>query len=205
MINISGEDISEMNPRFRVQLINSLSGLKPLFLIGSYNRPGENNLAIFNSVSHIGADPPLLSFISRPNTVQRNTLENIIKNKVYSLNAVSEGIYKNAHHTSARYSSNQSEFEFSNLNIEYFEKSHLPFVRESPIKIAMKLREKIDIQSNGTHMIIGEVRNVYLEKDSIEEDGFLSIKDLNLIAGSGLDAYYRAEFIERLPYAKAKL
>ena len=47
-----------MEDRKRIALINSLSGFKSLNLIGTINNQGQTNLAIFNSVVHIGANPP---------------------------------------------------------------------------------------------------------------------------------------------------
>lgn len=49
--------------------------------MGTVNKIGHTNLAIFNSVIHIGANPPLMGFISRPNSGERHTLENIQETK----------------------------------------------------------------------------------------------------------------------------
>jgi len=75
--HFDNQQIADLEDRKRIALINSLSGFKSLNLIGTVNQNGQTNLAIFNSVVHIGANPPLMDFISRPDTVEKHTLENI--------------------------------------------------------------------------------------------------------------------------------
>ncbi len=201
-MKIGQSEIKVLERRFRTTFINSLSGFKSLFLISTLNQNATSNLAIFNSVIHIGADPPYLGYISRPDSVERHTLKNILDSGVYNLNAVSEDFYKKAHQTSARYHCDESEFKAVKLTEEYLGNCKIPFVKESPLKIEMKLSEKIDIKSNGTHLIIGEVLNIYLNENIIQEDGFIDLEKANIIAGSGLDAYHRSKLILRLAYAK---
>ena len=58
----------------RLNLINSLSGVKPANLIGTKDQNGNENLAIFSSVVHLGSNPALLGFILRPQgEVRRHT------------------------------------------------------------------------------------------------------------------------------------
>ena len=204
MMAYNKTDIKAMDKRFRTQFVNSLSGFKSLFLIGTKSASAQSNLAIFNSVIHIGADPPLLGFVSRPNSVARHTLENIMATGEYSLNSVDRGFYKNAHQTGGRYHVEVSEFDVAKLTEEYIKGFHPPFVAESSLKMAMSLKERIDIQSNGTHLIVGQIEEVFLKDDLIQPDGFIDIEKLQIIGGSGLDAYHSTSLIERLPYAKAK-
>ncbi|MEL7044790.1 MAG: flavin reductase, partial [Pseudomonadota bacterium] len=99
-------------PRERgVALVNSLSGFKTAALVGTRSRDGQTNLAIMNSTTHIGARPPLLGLIFRPDTVARHTLENIRATGVYTISHVPEARIEAAHQTSARYSRDCSEFE----------------------------------------------------------------------------------------------
>ena len=76
-IHLNSLDIQQIEHRKRTALINSLSGFKSLNLIGTASQEHETNLAVFNSVIHLGADPALMGFISRPHSVERHTIENI--------------------------------------------------------------------------------------------------------------------------------
>lgn len=201
MIVLNSAEIKSMDKRYRVNFINSLSGFKSLFLIGTKSDNGTN-LAIFNSVKHIGADPPLLGFISRPDSVDRHTLQNIRNEKYYTLNAVSSDFYEKAHHTAARYPNDVSEFKASELDEEYLADIDIPFVKDSPLKLLMKMEEEIRIKSNNTVLVIGSVQKVFLENKAIEEDGFIDLEALRVICGSALDAYYTTEKLNRLDYAK---
>jgi hypothetical protein len=66
---IDKETLTQYDSRFRATFINSLAGLKQAILIGTKSKEGSTNLAIFNSLIHIGANPALWGFICRPATV----------------------------------------------------------------------------------------------------------------------------------------
>ena len=141
-------DILAFEQRFRATFINSLGGFKSLALIGTRSRQGNTNLAIFNSLFHIGANPPLFGFIIRPDSVDRHTLNNILETGEFTVNHVLESFYEKAHQTSARYPSDISEFDATNLTEEYKAGYYAPFVKESHIQISAHFTQKIDIQEN---------------------------------------------------------
>ena len=99
---IRTEDLEQMETRYRASFVNSLGGFKSVVLIGTKNNEGQENLAIFNSLIHIGANPALCAFIVRPDVSPRHTLENIIETGFYTINHLNSDIYKFAHQTSAR-------------------------------------------------------------------------------------------------------
>lgn len=202
MRTFTTSDFQQMERRYRATFFNSISGFKPVHLVGTADAQGCANLAIFNSVVHLGADPPLLGMVVRPHTVERHTLENILQTGAYTLNHVSEAIFRQAHQTSAKYPREVSEFEACGLTPTYLDFCAAPFVRESPLRIGLALVEKIDIRHNGTHFIIGQITGVTVQEDCIAPDGFVDIARAGSIACSGLDAYYRAQRLARLSYAK---
>lgn len=126
---LAHQEIVNMSPRYRAQLINSLSGFKSANLIGTINESGQTNLAIFSSVVHLGASPALVGFIMRPNSVERHTLENIEKTKQYTINQVNDTFWQAAHQTSARYSSDECEFMQTGLTPFYIDNVNAPFVK----------------------------------------------------------------------------
>ena len=83
---ISRQTILEFEKLFRTKLINSLAGIRQVTLIGTKSKEGQENVAIFNSLIHLGANPPLFGFISRPHSVERDTLEKIKETGSYTLN-----------------------------------------------------------------------------------------------------------------------
>jgi flavin reductase (DIM6/NTAB) family NADH-FMN oxidoreductase RutF len=67
------ENILNFEKNFRTKFINSLSGFKSANLIGTISKTGKTNLAIFNSVIHVGANPSLIGLLIRPASVPRHT------------------------------------------------------------------------------------------------------------------------------------
>lgn len=196
------QELENLDQRYRTAFVNSLAGFRQAVLVGTKSNVGFSNLAIFNSLIHLGANPALFGLISRPDTVPRDTLQNIKDNHEYTLNFVQASEYKKAHQTSARYAKNVSEFEQVGFEEFYFEGCAAPAVREAVVKIAMKLEETIPIEINGTIMIIGSIQQINIENTLVCEDGFVSLSDANVLISQGIDAYFESKAIGRLPYAK---
>ena len=77
-----------------------------------------------------------------------------------------------------------------------------PFVKESKLKIGLKLREIIHLDINKTEFVIGEICNVHLNEDFISGDGNVDIQGLESMGVTGLDSYHEIENGTRLSYAK---
>lgn len=199
---IDASQLSQFESRYRATLINSLAGIKQAFLIGTTSSDGISNVAIFNSLIHIGANPPLWGFVCRPDTVQRDTLRNIQETGNYTFNFVHQDDVEKAHQTSAKYSSETSEFEACGLHESFLSNFPAPFVIESPIKIGMKFEEKIDIAINGTLLIIGSIQFIDLQEEWLSSDGFVDLAKAKTLTCAGLDAYFENHLLQRLSYAK---
>ena len=201
----SFSEILSLNDRFRRNLINSVSGFKSVSLIGTVNNSGTTNLAIFSQILHIGANPPMLGILFRPDSVERHTLENIRQNGYFTINQIQESFYQQAHQTSARYPSSISEFDAVGLTPEFVKDVDVPFVKESNIKMLLKCADEQTLKINGTILLIGEVQLLMAPDNVIGEDGFVDLQNAGTITSAGLDAYYKTEKISRLSYAKVDL
>ena len=201
-IHLNSLDIQQIEHRKRTALINSLNGFKSLNLIGTVSRENETNLAVFNSVIHLGADPALMGFISRPHSVERHTIENIQQTKFFTINHITADIFEKAHQTSARYPREQSEFEAVGLTAVYKNNFAAPFVKESKIQIALELKETMAVKSNDTLLIIGEIMDLYFPENIWLEEGVLDIEKAETLTGSALDGYHTTKLIKRMKYAK---
>lgn len=194
-------DIEKLPQRYRVNLINSLSGFKSANLIGTVSESGHTNLSIISSAFHLGADPALLGFISRPHSVDRHTLENLLKTKSYTLNHVHEGMIDAAHQTSARYPQEESEFDATGLTPYWVEGMTAPFVEQSHVRIGLRYIEHHTLLNN-TVMVIGEIVTIEVPEASLGEDGLVDMTKTNTVAVSGLDTYHAPQKVKRLSYAK---
>lgn len=199
------KEIEALEQRYRITFINSLAGFRQAVLVGTKSLDGHPNLAIFNSLIHLGANPALFGLISRPDSVQRDTLQNIMDTKEYTLNYVRASLYEKAHHTSARYDKGISEFEKAGFQETYRSDCNAPFVEDAIVKIAMKLEQCIDIPLNGTVLIIGSIMQVEMDDSMVGTDGFVALSKEEVLISQGLDAYFVSKEIGRLPYAKPKV
>ena len=197
-------DIQHLPDRFRRNLINSLHGFKSVSLIGTCNLQGQTNLAIFSQIFHIGANPPLVGILVRPDSVDRHTLRNIRETSWFTINHIQESFVEAAHQTSARYPEEISEFEACGLTPINIPEISAPFVAESAIRYSLYKVDETTLV-NGTILITGEIRTMHVPDTIVSEDGFLQIHEAGTIASSGLDAYYRVEPISRFAYAKPDL
>ncbi len=201
-MRVNKEALVQFEQRYRTAFINSLAGFRQAVLVGTKSIEGKTNLAIFNSLIHLGANPALFGLMSRPDTVQRDTLQNILDTKEYTLNYIHAEHFRKAHQTSARYEKGISEFEKVGFTPFYQEGCYAPFVQEAVVKITMKLEETIPITLNGTVLIIGSIQEVVTNDDIVGEDGFVNLSAAEVLISQGLDAYFISKEIGRLPYAK---
>lgn len=200
----SESDIQELEHIYKINLINSCSGYKSANLIGSISKNGVENVAVFSSVTHIGSSPAILGFFLRPTTVIRNTYENLKATGYYTINHIHEAIKEDAHHTSAKYDSNISEFEVTHLEAEYKTGFSVPFVKGAPIQLAMEYLEEYPIKANDTILVIGKIIGLYVDNELIEEDGFINLSKAKVAAINGLDGYAVPERKTRYGYQRPK-
>ncbi|MCU7553480.1 flavin reductase [Alteromonas sp. ASW11-19] len=194
------ENFDAMPQRFRANFINSLSGVKAANVIGTRSEAAEN-LAIISSVFHVGANPPLLGMLMRPHTVVRDTLENILQSGVYTINHVGSEWVDKAHHTSARFDADVSEFAQCGLTSWYSESHAAPYVQESRVKIGLRLSQHLTLE-NKTVLVIGHIQEVILANNTVAEDGYVDIEALGSAAITGLDSYHSTTRLARFEYAK---
>jgi flavin reductase (DIM6/NTAB) family NADH-FMN oxidoreductase RutF len=194
--------LTDLPSRYRANLINSVTGYKSCNLLGTIAPTGNTNLAIFNSVVHIGSNPALLGFILRPLTVKRDSYNNFKTAGYFTVNQVSESIIKQAHHTSAKYEENVSEFDKSGLTEEFLDGFEAPYVSESAIKIGCTYRNEYEIEENGCLLIIGAIEHIYIPEEIITEDGWANLEKTNAISAVGIDGYAFPKIVERLSYAR---
>ncbi|WP_192022166.1 flavin reductase family protein [Shewanella sp. WPAGA9] len=221
--HFSSADINGFADRQRARFINSLSGFKSANLVATIDEQGITNLAMISSVFHIGASPALVGMIIRPTAVQppakntlkkanindadnkavpRNTLANIKRTGVYTINHVSADIYQQAHQTSAGYDDAISEFDAVGLTETYIDGVAAPFVQESQLKFSLSVREITPLTINNTILVIGEVSHVLVDNIAVKDDGYIDIESINTAAVSGLDSYHTTTRLSRLSYAK---
>jgi len=187
---------------WRLNFINSVTGIKPANLIGSKSKNGKENLAIFSSVVHLGSNPALLGFVIRPQHKKKShTFLNIQETQYFTINSITESFYKKAHLTSSKIL--ESEFDVFNIDKEYIEDFHAPFVKKSPLKIGMRIENLVNLP-NGCKLIIGSIELISIIDSYLDSAGKIDLDQSNIVGISGLNSYYSLSFLDYLPYVGSK-
>jgi flavin reductase (DIM6/NTAB) family NADH-FMN oxidoreductase RutF len=197
-------DIQNLEKIFKINLINSCSGFKSANLLGSISEEGISNVAVFSSVTHLGSNPPTLGFILRPTTVPRDTYKNIKDSGIFTINHIHEAIIEDAHHTSAKYPKEVSEFDKTNLEEEFKGKFKAPFVKGAPVQMSMKFIEEVYVPSNDVLLIVSQIEELYIDDALLQTDGLINLSKGNIATINGLDTYAVPNFKKQLSYQRPK-
>jgi flavin reductase (DIM6/NTAB) family NADH-FMN oxidoreductase RutF len=199
----SKQDLAETEKIKRLNIINSVSGIKPANLIGTKSNAGISNLAIFSSIVHLGSNPAYLAFVMRPSEeVRRHTYENILENGCFTINHIHSNFIEQAHYTSAKFDADISEFETCGFTEEYLMDFSAPFVKESTLKIGMRHVESIPIKSTNTILVVGQVQHLFIPDHAMDELGQINLSLVDDVGISGLNSYYQLQKLAEFPYAR---
>lgn len=202
-IRIDAQDIEQMTRLYRINLINALSGYKSANLIGTEDKDGNRNLAIFSSVTHFGSNPAILGFVTRPLSVDRHTYDNIKEIGHYTINHIPAGLIDKAHQSSAKYPKDVSEFDVLGMDHWYSPNLKAPYVKGAVIQMGIEFLEEYNIKANGTVLVLGKIKELWLHQaDLLHEDGWVDLNAAETVSISGLDTYHLPKQLDRFAYAR---
>ena len=204
MVSFNKNKIKNLEKIYRLNLINSCTGYKSANLLGSMDNNGNTNLAIFSSITHLGSDPAMIGFVLRPRTVPRNTYNNMFNTKYFTVNHVNVNDIEDAHHTSAKYPKEISEFEKTKFEPEFIDNFKAPFVKSSKIKFGCKYLNEYDIKENNTIMVVASIECLFVDDDALQNDGWIRLDKAETVTINGLDGYAKTSLIKRYEYARPK-
>ena len=198
------KDLEKMSKIYRLNLVNCITGYKSANLVGTKSVEGNENLAIFSSVIHLGSNPALIGFILRPTTVPRHTYANIKATGIFTINAITDKQIADAHHTSAKYPAGVSEFDQTDLVTERKKNWNAPFVQGAPIQLGCRYQNEYFIKENDTIMVVASIEDIYISEPLLLKDGWVQLDQGNIVSINGLDGYTAPQLLERFPYARPK-
>lgn len=203
MKHISQQDISEMDRFYRGNLINSVTGFKSANLLATRSKDGVDNVAIFSSVTHIGSNPAMFSFVQRPlGHGVGHTYKNLKETGKITLNHVNLDIVDRAHQSSAKYSENISEFEELGIEKHLREGFHSPFVKNAKVQAAADYVSEYYLEENKCILVICKITDIFIPQEIQHEDGWLNLEKAGTLTINGLDGYASAKLEKRLSYAQ---
>jgi flavin reductase (DIM6/NTAB) family NADH-FMN oxidoreductase RutF len=201
-VRISAEELKTFDSVFRRNLMNTLTGPKPAWIMGTVNPAGLANFGLFSNVVHVGASPPSLGVLFRPLTVPRHSYENTFREGFAGFSLVDENNLEVAHQLSAPYDADGSELALDGLNWEQDEETGVPLLKDAAIRLILSPAEQHSVQLNDTVFVVFNILRIEVNQDLPGEDGMIDLTRANSVACLGLDAYMRVSPYKRYWYAK---
>lgn len=148
---------------------------RPIGWISSINNNGVNNLAPFSYFNVVGDDPPHVMFsTSRNNNTNKDTLNNILANKQFVVNMVTEDLVEQMNKTAEAISPEESEFDFANLTHVASVKIKPMRVKESKINFECELVHHYSLENHrngGAVILIGKIIMMHFD-DTVLMDNY---------------------------------
>ena len=198
---LRADDWSQIPGRAFASWFSQLEGMRSPVAVGTRGLSGVDNLAVFNSMTHVGARPPLLALVFRPLTVERHTYDNLKATGVYTINHLPLARVDALHQTSAKYPAPESEFAAVGLTA-LASTSGAPYVAEATVAMQLRFAEEHHVAANDTVIVVGRVEEIRLPGALGEPPQHVNWADLNGQVVSGLYDYYSVEHFKTKAYAK---
>lgn len=202
MKHYTAKDLQEMNKIYRRNLVNSSTGYKSANLIATISRKGRTNVAVFNSVFHLGSNPPMLGLVLRTNTVPKAILEDIHQAGCFTVNHIQENMIEQAHKTAVQREEESSAFESTGLKAEFLDDFPAPYVMQFSIKLGCGFSNEYTIKENGSLLVVAAIEHIYFEPGIEMPDGWLRLEDAGSVVINGLDGYAMPRLLDRFRYAR---
>lgn len=183
---------------------------RPIAVVSTVNEDGTNNLAPFSFFTAVSAKPMILAFsplIRSATGEQKDTPRNILRDKEFVINIVSEDIANQVNLCSAELPYGQDEFAHSGLTPIDSEMVKAKRIKESLIHFECKFRDRLSYgdEPGCGQIITGEVIKVHVD-ESIYENGRINTKKLNPVArGAGNDWFRSTDVFEMERLMKAQI
>ena len=70
--------------------------------------------------------------------------------------------------------------------------------------MALTYCEEYEIKANKTIQLIGEIKDLFIRPELLEDDGFINLSKGKIVAINGLDGYTIPKLKERIAYQRPK-
>lgn len=170
-------------------LIGSIAP-RPVAWVGTRSKQGINNLAPFSFYNCFSSKPPIIGFstIPRPDGRKKDTLQNVLDSRCFTLNAASHALVKQMSKSAATLEPDEDEFAYAGLtpaNASYID---APYVKEALLVFECNLREVISFgnEPGSGNLVLGEIMYIHIN-DEIYQHGridFAKLDPVGRLAGN---------------------
>lgn len=164
---------------------------RPIGWISTIDENGINNLAPFSYFNILGDDPPHVMFSTRrDNNTNKDTLNNVLTNKQFVVNMVTEEVVEQMNATSQVVAPNVDEFQLVGVTPIASTKVKPFRVKESPIQFECEMVHHYFLENHkqgGACVIIGRIVMMHFD-DTVLLDNYKinmeTYKPVSRLAGS---------------------
>ncbi len=176
----------ETDPSVLYKLLTGTIIPRPIGWISTIDAKGINNLAPFSYFNMVSSDPPCVMFSTRrDNDTNKDTLNNVLENKQFVVNLVTENVVEQMNLTSESVGAEIDEFQLANLT-PIDSVSVLPKrVKESVVHFECEMIHHyfIDNDSNGgACVVIGKINTIHIDDSILMENNRINLETYTPIA-----------------------
>ena len=182
-------DVAQIDAKTSYKITTALIVPRPIGWIGTRSADGVTNLAPYSFFNAVAASPP--TFVIGPsNTGRRDTLDNILATKEFTVNVVSERTVEAMNRSAGSFPAGESEFEICDLQEVAAETVDAPLVGEAIANFECRCIQTVDLGDNT--LVIGEATRIHVASRLIDDEGHNVIQeDVNAIGRHAGGLYSR--------------
>ena len=179
-------DPQKMEQKSIYKLLTGIIIPRPIGWISTINHEGIANLAPFSYFNAVGDDPPHVMFsVSRSNHNIKDTLDNVLANKEFVVNMVTEDLVEQMNMTAHPIPAHESEFELAELTPEPSIKVKPARIKESPIAMECELVHHYTLEGHqfgGSTIVIGRVLMFHIDEAILLGDDKINLENYKPVA-----------------------
>lgn len=137
----------------------------------------EANIITIGWTGIINTHPPMTYISVRP---ERHSYNLIKEGGEFAVNLPTKALVKAVDFCGVRSGKELDKFALCNITPEYVDGITPPLIAESPLSLACKVTQVIELGSH--HMFLAEISAVHVEQKLINKDGRLDLAKANLVA-----------------------
>lgn len=172
-------DPQQMDQKSIYKLMTGTIIPRPIGWISSIGANGIYNLAPFSYFNAVGDDPPHIMFsASRSNHQIKDTLQNVLDQKEFVVNMVTEAMAAQMNETANPIPAHESEFDFAGLTPIPSTKVKPPRVQGCPVAMECELVHHYTLENHkngGSTILIGKILMFHIDEAIMLEDMKINI------------------------------
>jgi flavin reductase (DIM6/NTAB) family NADH-FMN oxidoreductase RutF len=178
---------------------------RPIGWISTIDEKGINNLAPFSYFNMIGDDPPHVMFSTRrDNNTNKDTLNNVLANKQFVVNMVTENLVEQMNATAQIVAAEVDEFQLVGVTPIPSTKVKPMRVLESPIQFECEMVHHYFLENHkqgGSCVVIGRIVMMHFDENVLSENYKINLeayKPVARLAGSNYSKIGEVFSIKRI-------